>query len=87
MKALHTISTLVIINKLAIHILEHSFAHKKFNYSVLNLNMIPNRDPNFAKVIFSASKAIDMANIYLFKVNNRNTTKWCEICSEVTKKT
>ena len=27
------------------------------------------------------------ANIYLFKVNNRNTTKRCEICSKLTIKT
>ena len=27
------------------------------------------------------------ANIYLFKVNNRNTTKMCEICSKLTIKT
>ena len=24
------------------------------------------------------------ANIYLFKVNNRNTRKWCKICSKLT---
>ena len=24
------------------------------------------------------------ANIYLFKVNNKNTRKWCEICSKLT---
>ena len=23
------------------------------------------------------------AGIYMFKVNNRNTTKWCEICSKL----
>ena len=28
-----------------------------------------------------------VANIYLFKVNNRNTKKRCEICSELTIKT
>ena len=27
------------------------------------------------------------ANIYLFKVNNRNTRKRCEICSKLTIKT
>ena len=27
------------------------------------------------------------ANIYLFKVTNRNTRKRCEICSKLTKKT
>ena len=27
------------------------------------------------------------ANIYLIKVNNRNTRKWCEICSKLTIKT
>ena len=26
-------------------------------------------------------------NIYLFKVSNRNTRKWCEICSKLTLKT
>ena len=25
--------------------------------------------------------------IYLFDVNNKNTRKWCEICSKLTKKT
>ena len=29
----------------------------------------------------------DPANIYLFKVNNRNTRKTCEICSKLTLKT
>ena len=28
-----------------------------------------------------------LANIYLFKVNNRNTRKKCNICSKVTIKT
>ena len=28
-----------------------------------------------------------LANIYLIKVNNRNTRKKCEICSELTMKT
>ena len=27
------------------------------------------------------------ANKYMFKVNNRNTKKWCEICSKLTIKT
>ena len=26
-------------------------------------------------------------NIFLFKVNNRNTRKWCEICPKLTIKT
>ena len=30
---------------------------------------------------------INLANIYLFKVNNRNTRKRCEICSKLTIKT
>ena len=87
MKALHTISTLAIINKLVINKLEHSFAHKKFNHSVSSLDMIPNRGPDFAKVLFSNSKTIDLVNIYLFKVRNKNTRKWCEMCSKVTKNT
>ena len=33
------------------------------------------------------SKANNPANIYLFKVNNRNTRKRCEICSKLTIKT
>ena len=28
-----------------------------------------------------------LARIYLFRVNNRNTRKWCEICSKLTIKT
>ena len=28
-----------------------------------------------------------LANIYLFKINNSNTIKKCEICSELTVKT
>ena len=32
-------------------------------------------------------KEIDPANIYLFKVNNRNTRKKCEICHKLTIKT
>ena len=31
--------------------------------------------------------ALDPANIYLFKVNNKNTRKRCEICSKLTIKT
>ena len=27
------------------------------------------------------------ANIYMFKVHNRNTRKWCEICSKLTAET
>ena len=34
---------------------------------------------------WSVKKEIDPANIYLFKVNNRNTRKGCEICSKLTK--
>ena len=30
---------------------------------------------------------INSANIYLFKVNNRNTRKRCDICSKLTIKT
>ena len=26
-------------------------------------------------------------NIFLFKVSNRNTRKWCKLCSELTIKT
>ena len=43
------------------------------------------------KIIFSLHPTILLlaeaypANIYLFKVNNRNTTKRCEICSKLIK--
>ena len=37
--------------------------------------------------IFSENLFIDPANIYLVKVNNRNTRKRCEICSKLTIKT
>ena len=33
------------------------------------------------------SAVINPTNIYLFKVNNRNTRKRCEICSKLTGKT
>ena len=32
-------------------------------------------------------KAINPANIYLFKVNNRNVAKRCDVCSKLTIKT
>ena len=35
----------------------------------------------------SQAIAVNSANIYLFKVNNRNTRKKCEICSKLTIKT
>ena len=42
-------------------------------------------------VWFYTSEVLDIimfpANIYLFKVNNRNTRKGCEICSKLTIKT
>ena len=42
---------------------------------------IVNYDNNY--VPFSLSKfRIDLANIYLFRVNNGNTRKRCEICSK-----
>ena len=39
------------------------------------------------KYIWVYSEVPIPANIYLFKVNNRNTTKRCEICSKLTIKT
>ena len=30
---------------------------------------------------------INLASIYLFKGNNKNTRKWCERCSKLTMKT
>ena len=39
------------------------------------------------KYIWEYSGVPIPANIYLFKVNNRNTTKRCEICSKLTIKT
>ena len=34
-----------------------------------------------------SKSAINLGNIYLFKVNNRNTIERCEICSKLTMKT
>ena len=34
-----------------------------------------------------ASESNKLSNIYLFKVNNRNTRKRCDICSKLTIKT
>ena len=72
-----------------------------FNYFVAlelkGLTLIP--IPNAAKPLGSkcfhltlqylekTSKSCFPANIYLFKVNNRNTTKRFEICSKLTTKT
>ena len=39
------------------------------------------------ELVLPKSKCNNPANIYLFKVNNRNTIKRCEICSELTIKT
>ena len=37
--------------------------------------------------IVSQSKEAVPINISLFKFSNRNTRKWCELCSELTIKT
>ena len=39
------------------------------------------------KLKIAHRKRVYPANIYLFKVNNRNTRKRCEICSKLTIKT
>ena len=36
---------------------------------------------------FNILQSLCLANIFLFKVNNRNTRKRCEICSKLTIKT
>ena len=41
----------------------------------------------YFSTIFSENPYIDPANIYLVKVNNRNTTERCEMCSKITIKT
>ena len=41
---------------------------------------------NVAKDVMKVFRA-NPTNIYLFKVNNRNTRKRCEICSKLTIKT
>ena len=40
-----------------------------------------------SKQCYQGAKRPFRANIYLFKVNNRNTRKGCEICSKLTMKT
>ena len=37
------------------------------------------KDRNYISIILVLSSN-SLANIYLFKVNNRNTRKWCRIC-------
>ena len=39
----------------------------------------------FVLVLKTRNESFFPANICLFKVSNRNTSKWCEICSKLTK--
>ena len=44
--------------------------------------------PELVNIYFDSSdKNEHPANVYLFKVNNKNTRKMCEICSKLTIKT
>ena len=51
------------------------------------LELVDSLDPFSEGIVFrlSATSFIaSLANIYLFKVNNRSTRKRCEICSKLT---
>ena len=58
----------------------------------LNLRGLPNASVGIIPITFSVTRLFlgcysYPANIYLFKVDNRNTRKWCDICSKLTIKT
>ena len=63
----------------------NSIKHKFFNVSIINQRF----SDVFRKrpVPWSELKTTCPVNIYLFKVNNRNTKKRCEVCSKLTIKT
>ena len=52
-----------------------------------NLNMFQSLNFEVIDMAWISTDITSPANIYLFKDNNRNTTKRCEICSKLTLKT
>ena len=48
---------------------------------------LQSKEKNLGKVIGSEAYKINSAKIYLFKANNINTRKTCEICSKLIIKT
>ena len=52
-----------------------------------NLNMFQSLNFEVIDMDWISTDITSPANIYLFKDNNRNTTKRCEICSKLTLKT
>ena len=44
---------------------------------------IMKKNKKLRKSLYVISLDVNPANIYLFKVNNRNTRKMCEICSKL----
>ena len=66
-----------------------------FYFDVVNyINSLCNNGFGFTLTVIGLHIAVKLsakhqvpANIYLFKVNNRNTRKRCEICSKLTIKT
>ena len=59
----------------------------KYDSRCVILSIIIQNLLNFHILLFQARTLNFPANIYLFKVNNRNTRKRCEICSKLTTKT
>ena len=57
----------------------------KYDPRCVILSIIIQNLLNFRILLFQARKLNFPANIYLFKVNNRNTRKRCEICSKLAK--
>ena len=56
----------------------------KFHFSFLVIKKYKNQQIIFIETV---SFVLDLASIYLLKVNNRNTRTRCEICSKLTIKT
>ena len=59
----------------------------KYDSRCVILSIIIQNLLNFHILLFQARTLNFPANIYSFKVNNRNTRKRCEICSKLTTKT
>ena len=79
---------IIIIRVGLCHLREHKFRYSFKNYLIQICSCGLDIDSNFLLhgAIFIDERHIS-ANIYLFKVNHRNTRKRCEICSKLTMKT